>query len=314
MISILWLVIGGVLLYLGAEALIRGAVAVAVWAGMAPLVIGLTVVAAGTSMPELVVSLTGAARGETSLAVGNVIGSNICNILLIAGLAAVIRPIAVERSVVRREVPLMIAITVLVGALMLWGRAVVRWEAVLLLLILAASTIWSIRSARQEAPVAHMVTTVPATQVEIPIGRSIFWIIGGLVGLVAGANRFVEGAVDLALMFGLSETTVGLTVVAIGTSLPELATTVVAAIKNESDLALGNVVGSNIFNLLGILGVAGLVSPLPLPVEGWSDLGVMLLTAVVLLPMARSGFCLQRWEGGVLLIGYIAYVSWLLAR
>ncbi len=314
MLSVLWLVLGGVLLYFGAEWLIRGAVAIAVRAGMTPLVIGLTVVAAGTSAPELVVSLTGALRGETALAIGNVVGSNICNILLITGTAALIRPITVERSVVRREVPLMIAISLLVGALMFWGRAVVRWEAVILLVILAASTAWSIRNSRQDAPLTELVTTVPASPTNISVPRSLFWILLGLVGLVAGANRFLEGAVEIARLFGLSETTIGLTIVAIGTSLPELATSVVAAIKKEGDIALGNVVGSNIFNLLGILGVAGMVRPLPLPAQGWGDLGVMLLTAVILLPMARSGFCLQRWEGGVLLSGYIGYVTWLLLR
>jgi cation:H+ antiporter len=314
MLSILWLVVGGVLLYVGAESLIRGAVALAARAGMSPLVIGLTVVAAGTSMPELVVSLTGALQGQTELAIGNVMGSNICNILLITGLTALIRPITVERSVVRREVPLMIGITLLVGGLMLWGQAVVRWEAVLMLALLAGGIYWSIRTARTDAPLAYVVATVPASPIEIPLGRSVLWIVLGMGGLVLGGNRFVEGAVDLARGFGLSEATIGLTVVAIGTSLPELATSVVAALKREGDMALGNVVGSNIFNLLGILGVAGLVLPLPLPLHGWSDLGVMVLTAVVLLPMARSGFCLQRWEGGLLFSGYIVYMAWLLMR
>ncbi|CAN5824688.1 calcium/sodium antiporter [soil metagenome] len=314
MISLLWLLGGGLLLYLGAEALIRGAVALAVRAGMTPLVVRLTVVAAGTSMPELVVSVLSSVRGEGAIAIGNVVGSNICNILLIAGVAALIRPITVQRAIVRREIPLMIAATVLAAALLLWGDSLVRWEAGLLLGLLVTSTAWSIRAARRETALAPEAAGIPADAAGAPPIRNLAMLVLGLVLLVVGANGFVEGATELARMFGLSEAVIGLTVVAIGTSLPELATSVVAALRWESDLALGNIVGSNVFNLLGILGITGLVQPLALPAGSAGDLGVMLAAAVLLLPLSRTGFRLQRWEGAVLVGSYVAYIGWLLAR
>lgn len=314
MVSVLWLLAGGVLLYCGAEALIRGAVALAFRAGMTPLVVGLTVVAAGTSMPELVVSVLSSVRGEGAIAIGNVVGSNICNILLIAGVAALIRPITVQRVIVRREIPLMIGATVLAGALLLWGNSLARLEAGLLFGLLVASTVWSIRAARRETALDPETAGIPAGAAGAPLIRNLAMLVLGLVLLVVGANWFVEGATELARMFGLSEAVIGLTVVAIGTSLPELATSVVAALRGESDIALGNVVGSNVFNLLGILGITGLVQPLALPAGSVRDLGVMLAVAVLVLPLARTGFRLQRWEGAVLVGSYAAYIGWLLAR
>jgi cation:H+ antiporter len=312
MISVFWLLFGGVLLYFGAEGLIRGAVAVAARAGLTPLVIGLTVVAAGTSMPEMVVSATGAIRGTTALAIGNVVGSNICNILLIGAVAALIRPMVVQRTTVRREIPLMIGASVLVAGLMLWGASLSRWEAGLLVALLIVNVAWTIRAARQDTPLAAGVE-IPDVQAG-SLGRSLLLGVLGLIGLVVGADRFVEGAVQIARVAGLSEAVIGLTIVAIGTSLPELATSVVAALKGESDIALGNVVGSNVFNLLGILGVSGLIRPLPVPAGTGIDLGVMLAASVVLLPLSRTGFRLERWEGALMLVGYVAYLVWLLMR
>jgi cation:H+ antiporter len=312
MISLLWLAVGGLLLYLGAEGLVRGSVALAYRAGMTPLVVGLTVVAAATSMPELVVSVTGALQGDGAIAVGNVVGSNICNILLIGSLTALIRPIVVQHSVVRREIPIMIAVSVLASVLLFRGGGLARPEAGLLLALLVGSIAWSLRSA---SPTAH---TVEARETPVaaplPVVGSVLLVVGGLALLVAGANRFVLGAVELARVFGVSEAVIALSVVALGTSLPELATSVVAAFKGESDIALGNVVGSNLFNLLGILGVTGLVRPLPLPAGTGADLLVMVGTAVLVLPLARSGFRVQRWEGALLLMGYAAYLVWLFSR
>jgi cation:H+ antiporter len=316
LISVLWLVVGGLLLYFGAEALVRGAVALAFRAGMTPLVVGLTVVAAGTSTPEMVVSVLSAVRGQGAIAIGNVVGSNICNILLIAGTAALIRPMTVQHGVVRREIPVMILVSFLAAGLVWWGQVLGRLEAGVLVLLLVASTAWSIVAARgerggePEAPVAD--EGPPVTQ--RPVAFSVVMLLLGLGLLVAGADRFVDGAVDIARVFGLSEAVIGLTVVAIGTSLPELATSVVAALKGESDIALGNVVGSNIFNLLGILGVTGLVHPLALPPGSGGDLVVMLGVAAITLPMARTGLRLHRWEGAVLVGLYAAYLGWLLVR
>jgi cation:H+ antiporter len=311
-LSILWLVAGGVLLYFGAEALIRGAVALAFRAGMTPLVVGLTVVAAGTSMPELVVSVLSGMRGQGGIAIGNVVGSNICNILLIAGMAAVIRPIAVKRTLIAREIPVMVLVSFLAAGLLWWGQVLGRLEAGLLLGLLVATTAWSIHAARGEIaePPAAEDPEGPARSV----AASAALLIVGLALLIVGADRFVSGAVDLARGFGLSEAVIGLTVVAVGTSLPELATSIVAALKGESDIALGNVVGSNIFNLLGILGITGLVHPLPLPPGAGVDLVVMLGVAALTLPMARSGLRVNRWEGGVLIALYLGYVGWLLVR
>jgi len=316
-LSIVWLLVGGVLLYFGAEALIRGSVALAFRAGMTPLVVGLTVVAAGTSTPEMVVSVLSATRGQGAIAIGNVVGSNICNILLIAGVAALIRPIVVQHTIVRREIPVMIGASVLAAGLLWWGRSLGRPEAAVLVLLLVATTSWSIWAARREGLETVVVPGVPdappaagTSSVAVSAGLVVL----GLVLLVAGADRFVLGAVDLARVFGLSEAVIGLTVVAIGTSLPELATSVVAALKGEGDIALGNVVGSNIFNVLGILGITGLVHPIPLPPGSGRDLLVMLGVAVLVLPLARSGLRLQRWEGAVLVSLYAGYIGWLMVR
>jgi cation:H+ antiporter len=311
MLSLFWLAIGGLLLYLGAEALVRGAAALAYRAGMTPLVVGLTVVAAGTSTPELVVSVAGAVRGDGAIAIGNVVGSNICNILLIASLTAMIRPIVVQHTVVRREIPLMIGVSVLAAALLWWGAGVGRVESGLLFALLVASVAWSVRSAEREAETPA--AALPASP-SLSVAASVALLVGGLALLVLGADRFVIGAVELARLVGLSETVIALTVVAVGTSLPELATSVVAAFKGESDIALGNVVGSNIFNLLGILGITGLVRPLPLPPGTGADLLVMVATAALVLPLARTGFRLQRWEGALLLALYGGYLAWLFTR
>jgi cation:H+ antiporter len=312
LLSLLWLLVGGVLLYFGAEVLIRSAVSLAFRAGMTPLVVGLTVVAAGTSAPELVVSMLAALRDQSGIALGNVVGSNICNILLIAGSAALIRPMVVHRAVVRREMPVMVAVSVIAAALLWSGQALLRPEAALLLGLLALTMAWSIRAARREAEGEPAAGAIP--QADRSVAVSVALLAAGLGMLALGADRFVEGAVELARALGLSEAVIGLTVVALGTSLPELATSIVAALRGESDLALGNIVGSNIFNLLGILGISGLLHPIALPVGAGVDLLVMLGAALLVYPLARTGPRLQRWEGAALVGLYIGYVAWLLVR
>jgi cation:H+ antiporter len=313
MIDILWLVLGGALLFWGGEWLVRGAVAIAERAGISPLVIGLTVVSAGTSAPELGVSVLSALGGSAPLAIGNVVGSNICNILLIAGLTAMIRPISVQRSLVRREIPLLVVVTAATIALMWWNASISRVEGLLLVSALVGFIVWSIRAARGSGDEA----TAPLSEIPTAptrLGRGVFFAGAGLALLLVGANRFVVGAIGIAELFGLSETVIGLTIVAIGTSLPELVASGVAAAKGESDIALGNVVGSNLFNLLSILGITALITPLALPGDIGADLLVMFVATVILVPLAATGTHIRRWEGAVLLLGYLVYTGWLLVR
>ncbi len=308
--TLLFILGGVVLLYFGAEGLVRGSVAVATRLGLTPLVIGLTVVAFGTSMPELVVSVGATLDGLAPIAVGNVVGSNIGNIALILGLSAVIRPLAVHAQVVRLDVPLMIAASI-VFVLMLLDDAIGRVEGALLLTGLISYTVMSLRIARRESvPVqAEFAEGTPAAPRSL--GISILLIAVGLGLLVAGARFLVSGGTDLARSVGVSDAVIGLTIVAIGTSLPELATSVLATVRGEGDIAVGNVVGSNVFNILGIIGVAALVRPLVGTEMRLLDLAVMVGAALLLLPLARTGFRLTRLEAALLLVGYAAYLAFL---
>jgi cation:H+ antiporter len=303
------LVLGLVVLYFGAQALVKGGAGLALRLGLTPLVIGLTVMAFGTSSPELVVSMQAATTGNGAISVGNVIGSNICNIALIIGLCSLITPIAASSQIIRREVPIMIGASVITTLFLVDGH-LARWEGGLLLLGLIIYTVLTVRQARAETAV----NTDQPKIASMPLGTSSVLVVLGLGGLLAGAHFFVEGAVTLAQSWGMSEVSIGLTVVAFGTSLPELATSLVAAIRKDGDVALGNVVGSSIFNLLGILGLTALLHPIDVPELAWSDLGVMLLVSIGLLPLARSGGRVNRWEGAVLLSTYIGYTVWLLVH
>lgn len=301
---------GLVLLYIGAEGLVRGSAALALRFGLTPLVVGLTVVAFGTSSPEFVVSLEAAFSGNGTIAVGNVIGSNICNIALILGLSALIRPMQVQVQLIRLDVPIVIGCSLLIGALLADGR-LGRWEGGLLCLGLLGYVLFSLYQVRKERVHEEEGVNGVVTPSRYPIGRNALFVVVGLGALIGGANLFVNGAVVLAERIGLSEAVVGLTIVALGTSLPELATSVVAAVKREGDIAIGNVVGSNIFNILGILGGAALVKPLSSQGIGFIDFGVMTVVALLLLPLVRSGFRLTRGEGVVLLLVYGGYVTYL---
>ncbi len=303
--------LGLTLLYFGAEYLVRGSSSLALRLGLSPLVVGLTVVAFGTSSPELVVSLKAAYAGQGDISVGNVVGSNICNIGLILGLCALIVPIKVASQIIRLDTPIMLGVTGL-GVAMLYDGRVSRPEGVLLFLLLLAYITFSVWQAkRQPADALGEEFTGAIGISKRGVAVDLVLIAGGLLLLIFGARFLVDAAVTIARTLGWSESLIGLTIVALGTSLPELATSLVAALKKEADIAVGNIIGSNIFNLLGILGVTAMVTPLSTGGIGWADLGVMAAFAVLLWPFCTTGHRLSRPEGAVFLLGYVAYLGWL---
>lgn len=312
MLLILCLLTGGlVLLYFGAEALVKGSSSLALRLGVTPLVVGLTVVAFGTSAPELVVSTKAAHAGQGGIALGNVVGSNIFNIAVILGLSALIRPMKIKLQLLRFDVPIMIGVTIACWLLFL-DRQLSRWEAALLFASIIAYTVANILLARREKSTAIEHEFEEGTpQRSRSIALDLLFVIGGLALLVLGARLFVDGSIAIARAWGISEAIIGLTIVAAGTSLPELVTSVVAAVRKEDDIAVGNIVGSNVFNILGILGAAGLVSPLETGGVTPVDFAVMFGVAVLLIAMMKSGLRIGRWEGGLFLAIYAGYLWWL---
>ena len=310
--ALVQLTFGLILLTYGAERLVHGSSSVAFRLGLSPLVIGLTVVAFGTSAPELVVSIGATVAGNSDIAIGNVIGSNIANIALILGLTALIRPMSIHLRIIKTEIPLMIGIT-LIASWFIMGDEITRLEGAFLFAGLIAFIVYSIKSARS-VPMEAKAQQVeePEIDVDTPIWKSWVFVAIGLALLVGGGELLVRGAVEMATLFGISQAVIGITVVAIGTSLPELANSAVAAFKKESDIAVGNVIGSNIFNLLCILGITGMIHPLNSSNFGLVDLGFMLGLTVLILPMMRRGFELNRWEGAFLVLTYVGYTAWLL--
>ncbi|MGB0893179.1 MAG: calcium/sodium antiporter [Parashewanella sp.] len=298
-------ILGGfIILTLGAEVLVRGASSIALKLGVTPLIIGLTIVAFGTSAPELAVSLKSAIAGNSGIALGNVIGSNIANVGLILAITALIRPIKVQSQIIKRDVPLMIFVTLLFWGLLLDGELGFI-DGAILTSVLIGYLVYSYIDAKKTGNIE-----------EIPEGNyhpiiSIVFILSGIGMLVGGGIVFVDGAVDLAKLFGISEIIIGLTVVAIGTSMPELATSVVAALKGESDIALGGVVGSNMFNILAVLGLTSVIHPISGDGVELIDFGVMLLLALIMLPFAYSGMRISRREGFILLLIYLSYNAYL---
>ena len=307
-------IVGGlILLVVGADLLVRGAVSLALRVGISPLVVGLTVVAFGTSSPELVVGVQAALKGQGELTLGTVIGSNICNIVLILGVASLIRPLRIRLQVVRFDVPCMLAATVLVSGLLATGH-LGRGMGAMLLALLVGYTVYTITLARREGagpPEAELTEAVVEKRYSVPI-LAIFLIVGVPL-LVVGADLILRGAVELATRWGVSQAVIGLTLVAVGGSLPELATSVVAAVQRKGDIAVGNVVGSNIFNLLSVLGLSALAAPIPVTGIRVSDVAVMLVVSFLLLPLMRTGLELKRWEGGLMLGIYAGYVVYLFA-
>lgn len=319
------LLAGLVLLIGGGSALVRGASDIARRLGIAPVIVGMTVVAFGTSTPELVVNLAAALRGNSEIGFGNVVGSNIANIGLLLAFTAVLAPLAIHRTIVIREIPMMILACA--AALVLGGGGLIgndvfgygRGDGIMLLLLFLVFLYYTIGDALRQRHDAFLEGAASATgarsdAAETGALKLALLVGGGLLLLVAGGEFTVRGATGMARSLGVAETLVGLTVVAVGTSLPELSTSVIAARNGQSDVAIGNIVGSNIYNMLFIWGLSVTIAPSALPAGGLVDLLVMTGFALVLLPMVVSQNRLGRLEGGLMLLGYAGYVAWLFMR
>lgn len=315
------LIIGFFLLIKGADWLVGGARSIALRFGISELIIGLTIVSLGTSMPELIVSLLAAVQGSPGMAIGNVLGSNIANVLLILGLTAVIQPLPVHRNTVLSEIPFSIAAAMLLGFL---ANASLPWETgeehlisrsdgglILFFFLLFAGYVFV---TSKDTGVSNDTPTAAAEQQ--PLWKSALYIAVGVGGLFLGGKWVVDGAKIIGALLGMSETFMGLTIVAVGTSLPELVTSVVAARRGNTDIAVGNIVGSNIFNILWILGICSLVTPLPFDLHSNTDLFVVLASGSMVLGalMLRRQMAIRRPEGVVFLLAYVAYIVYLVTR
>ncbi len=301
------------LLFLGGEALVRGSATLALRAGLTPLFVGLTIVSFGTSSPELAVSISASLSGQVGVAVGNVVGSNIANVGLILGVGALLRPIKAKSKLVLLDVPIMVACSFFIAAFIEDGALAWR-EGVLLLGGLIAYAGFSLGLARQENPEIQREFEGALRPISAKIARQAFLILAGVGGLIIGGRAFVIGGVRLAEALHVNPAVIALTVVSVGTSLPELFTSAIAAARGQFDIAVGNAVGSNIFNLLGILGISSLVRPLSLGEVQGEDLAAMVGISVLLLLLIRTRFDLNRWEGAALLLAYIGYLGWLYSR
>lgn len=319
-LTILLLILGLALLVAGAEALVKGASRIAAIAGISPLVIGLTIVAYGTSAPEMSVSIMSSYAGQADIAVGNVVGSNIFNVLFILGISALVAPLVVAQQLIRLDVPIMIGVSLLMLILGLDGN-LGHLDGILLFVLGIAYTVFLIYQSRKES---NSEVQAEYAQFGETGGRSLRdWlinlglIVGGLALLILGSRWLVDGAIEIARAFGISELVIGLTIVAAGTSLPELATSVIASIRGERDIAVGNVVGSNIFNILAVLGLSATVSPNGLQVSTallTFDVPVMIAVAVACLPIFATGNLIERWEGILFCCYYFAYALYLILQ
>ena len=311
MIITLYIVGGLVLLYFGADWLVQGAVTLALHLGLSPLIVGLTVVALGTSIPETLVSVQAAIGHQGGIALGNVIGSNILNIALVLGLSALLHPLKVDSHLVKADVPLLVGATFMLVVL-LEDMHISRMEGAFLLLCIMGYVIGNIMTVKRTSPKEDVIEGM-----EVPkdtsktLKKDIGFLCIGLISLAFGANFLVSGAVDLARLWGLSEALIGLTIVSIGTGTPELATALMAAHRKTSDLAIGNAVGSNLFNIMFVLGIAGLIVPMDAVGIRSSDLYVMLGVTILLLPTVWTGYVLDRKEGFVFLAIYVGYLYYL---
>ena len=311
--SILFIASGFVLLFAGGDFLVRGAESVALRYGLSPLVVGLTVVAFGTSSPELFISVNAALDGLDDVAIGNVVGSNICNLTLVLGLAALLRPIHVQAQLMKLDAPILIFCSLLLGW-MLMDEVIDRIDGIILSTGIVIYIVASIYLARRDGPVLEQEFSETMHPRKPSTWFSISMIAGGLVMLGFGADFFVNGAVEIAYIFGVSEALISLTLIALGTSLPELATTIIASLKGRGDIAVGNAIGSSIFNILAILGFTSLLEPLSRGEITWADLAAMTLVPVILLPMLFTRSMLSRGEGIVLLLCYAGYLGFVSVR
>ena len=306
LLDIVLIVLGVAMVLYGADRLTEGASALARRMNVSEIIIGLTIVAAGTSAPELFVSMASALKGTPDLAMGNVVGSNTMNCMLIVGCAAMVAPMTISRSTVKKDIPFSVGSSVLLMLLAL-NSFLGRLDGIILLLGFAAFMAYTLMQAKKDS--------VTEVQVETsPVWKNVLFLLGGLLLLAVGSNVFVGHASNLALALGVSEGVVGLTVVAGGTSLPELATSVVAARKGQSAIAIGNVIGSNVFNILLILGLTATISPLQIAGITTIDMAVMLLSVALVWLFSFTRFTIERWEGAVLVGGYLVYLCWLISN
>lgn len=310
LISLGQILFGAIFVLLGADRLTEGAVAVAERLRIPQIVIGLTVVAMGTSMPEFTVSLAAALKGTPDLAVGNVVGSNVFNAFAIVGVAAMIAPMTILRLTVKRDLPFALVASLLLVVFGLDGY-IGRVDATVLLLLFVAYMIITVRQARTEGS-GEESTGAETARPKQRLWLSVFWLVVGLGALVFGSSQFVDGASAMAKSFGVSEAVIGLTIVAMGTSLPELATSVVAARKGNSGIAMGNVIGSNVFNILFIIGTTGVISPMRISGITSVDYMMLVLSMLALWLFSYTRLRIERWEGGALLAVFLGYLGWLL--
>lgn len=310
LLSIGFLVLGSLMLYFGADSLVKGSSRLAFKLGITPIIIGLTVVAFGTSAPELLVSLSAGSQGKADIALGNVIGSNICNIALILGLSALIKPIKFELKSVIKDLWIMIIVSVIVVLMALDGDLGLLDGGILTLGIISY-ILYNVKKSKSKNEDFDIEEIVGSTKLKDKTIYHVMLLVVGLIILMMGANLFLEGAVRIAELLGMSNAVIGLSVVALGTSLPELATSAVASMKGESDISLGNVVGSNIFNILMILGVTAMLFPIGASDISMIDISIMLFLSVIILPMGLRGNVFSRLNGAFLLLIYAGYMFYL---
>lgn len=305
MMNIIYIVFGILMVLWGAGKLTDGATSIAAKMKIPPMVIGLTVVAMGTSMPEFFVSFVSALKGTSDLAVGNVVGSNIFNTMLIVGTTALVTPMVIAKSTVKKDIPFAVLASAMLLPMAIDG-SISRIDAAVLFAVFIAFMLYTVRSAKKDKDSGNEEEVK-----EMPVWRAVAFFALGLACLIVGSNLFVDGATTVASLLGVSEAVIGLTVVAGGTSLPELATSVVAARKGQCAIAMGNVIGSNVFNILMILGITGMIHPMSIIGITRLDLTVMQLSIILLWIFSFTKYTVARWEGGLLVALFLAYMTWL---
>lgn len=308
MISLFFFIsVGLLLLLVGADFLVRGSVSLGLRLGVTPLVAGLTIVAFGTSSPELMIGVDAAMKGFGSLAIGSAIGSNVCNIALVLGAAAIVRPINIQSQIVRLDIPVMIACSLLLIALLADGL-ISKGDGILLMFGIAGYIGFSIYSSRREQKKIQEEFGEFVRDNLLAWWKEVLLVAIGMTLLIFGGSLLVDNAVRLAESVNIDPAVIGLTIIALGTSLPELATAMLASYRRHSDIAIGNAVGSNIFNILVVVGVSAMIRPLMMGAVAWIDLGVMLAMTLILVPLVATRRQLERWEGGLLVAIYVVYI------